>query len=471
MIKTYAYDVEILPNFFSVTIVDVGDYLNKFSNACDISIKKGKEIKTPKPLTQIYTVKEITNILSGINKYEFYITDKDDSQLLKMLGFFNDLRPSINQNGEKIINHLFGYNSNSYDKLMIAGLLMYGTQVNNVKELITKLYELSKTIISSQDDKEGLKNNYIIKLLNTYTLPYVNIDIMTIFALNKVGTGEDAKGNKIYFGKSLKQTSINLQWYELLEYELPPISDLDNKFYHKIDEYRGLNNEELNKRIKTWDRYIIDEWIPDMMKYNANDVFIVCEMIRLYIEEIRLRYNISKAYEINVLSSSRSNIADKLFVKFYSEFSGLSPQQWRGKKTERTAMAFKRIIFDFIKFKTPELQEMLEEMKKVIIYSIGKDAFKKEIKLGNLVYTIATGGLHSQDIPRELRSKLINIDSFTGKSANEMSANNNIWDNITDDSYIYVHWDIKTSGAPIKKYPLNCWNIVKIIVLQHKMKI
>ena len=41
MIITYAYDVEVLPNFFSVTIVNVSDYLKKFENACDISIKKG----------------------------------------------------------------------------------------------------------------------------------------------------------------------------------------------------------------------------------------------------------------------------------------------------------------------------------------------------------------------------------------------------------------------------------------------
>lgn len=449
MIITYAYDVEVLPNFFSVTIVNVSDYLKKFENACDISIKKGKEIKTPKPLTQKYTVKEIKNILDSVKKYQFYITDKDDSQLLNMLSFFNSLRPHINKQGIAVRYDLFGYNSNHYDKLMIAALLMYANQVNNSKELITKLYDLSKTIVSSDDDKEIIKNNYTLKLLSTYSLPFVNVDIMKIFALNKVGTLKNKKGEIVYFGKSLKQTSINLQWYEVLEYRLPPISEKDIDIYKKINKYKQYNIEYLNKNIEKWDRYIIEEWIPEMIKYNANDVFIVCEMIRLYIEEIRLRYNISKAYEIDVLSSSRSNIADKLFIKFYSEFSGLSPQQWRGKKTERTAMAFKRIIFDFIKFQTPELQQMLEEMKKVVIYSIGKDAFKREIKLGNLVYTIATGGLHSQDIPRELRSKIINIDSFTGKSANEMSADTTIWDTITDDSYIYVHWDIKTSGAPI----------------------
>ena len=151
---------------------------------------------------------------------------------------------------------------------------------------------------------------------------------------------------------------------------------------------------------------MIDEWIPDVMHYNTNDVFIVCEMMRLYTDEVKLRYQITKSYEVDVLNSSRSNMADRLFEKFYSEFSGLKPFQWKGKHTQRTVMSFKRIILPFIEFKTPELQLLLAEMKKTSVTSLGKDSFKKEIKLGNLVYTIATGGLHSQDIPRELKSNI-----------------------------------------------------------------
>ena len=444
MILSKAYDVEILPNFFSIVIVDVNDYLRVFADACEIN-KKGK--KSPIPLVQKYSVKEITERLTKVKKNKFYITDTDDSQLLQMLGCINDMRPhyeNITKNGQlvqiPVRIDMFGYNSNKYDRLMVAGLLMFANQTNTTKELITKLYELSKKIIETQDNPELAKNDYFLKTLRDYKLPYVDVDIMTIFALNKVGKGVNAKGETVYFGKSLKQTSINLQWYELLEHELPPISELDYNLYQKQPENKGLTINQLNRLIDKWDRFMIDEWIPDVMHYNENDVFIVCEMIRLYMDEIKLRYSISNAYDVDVLSSSRSNIADKMFIKFYSEFSGLSPQQWRGKTTERTAMAFKKVILPFIKFKTPELQQMLEEMKKVIIYSIGKDAFMREIKLGNLVYTIATGGLHSQDIPRELKSKLIYIDSpSTGDCANEVST---VWNTITDDSYIYVHYDI-----------------------------
>lgn len=425
--------------------------------------------KFPIPLVQKYTVKEIKEKLSSVVKYSFYITDKDDSQLLTMLGFINGLRPHYEIQKENDVEKqvpvrtdMFGFNSSKYDRLMVAAFLMFSNQTDNTKELITKLYETSKKIISSQNDYEIFKHDYLLGTLSKYKLPYTDVDLMTVFALNKVGKGVDKNGKTVYFPKSLKQTSINLQWYELLEYELPPISDKDKHFYEKDNTLKGINVENLNKLVEKWDRYIIDEWIEPTMYYNMNDSFILCEMIRLYIDEIRLRYSISSAYGVDVLSSSRSNIADKLFTKFYSEFSGLIPNQWQGNKTERTAMAFKRVIFPFIKFKTKECQELLEEMKKVVVYSTSKKALKEvsnkypefkylktnndtgwfEITINKLVYSIATGGLHSQDIPRELKSKLIYIDSSSTVDCTKEKTS--IWDNITDDSYIYVHWDISS---------------------------
>lgn len=463
MILSYAYDVEILPNFFSITIVNVGDYLRTFADACVIN-KKGNKI--PVPLTQIYTVEEIKEKLDKVQRKCFYITDTDDSQLLPMLGYLNEMRPHYTDERIAVRSDMFAYNSSKYDRLMVAALLMFANQTNSTKELITKLYETSKNIISLQNNPEMSRSDYFLSSLRKYSIPYKDIDVMTIFALNKVGKGVNSKGETIYFGKSLKQTSINLQWYELLEHELPPISDVDIHFYNKDYRYKDMTYDQINQLVDKWDRYVIPEWITDIMHYNLNDVFIVCEMIRLYIDEVRLRYNISKAYEVDVLSSSRSNIADNLFVKFYSEFSGLAESQWRGRKTERTAMSFKRVIFPFIKFKTKELQELLEEMKKVVIYSIGKKALKEiapkypelkylktnnesgwfEVKINNLIYTIATGGLHSQDIPRELKSKLIFVDDWKLSDCKEGGSKEedapSIWDVITDNSYIYVHWDI-----------------------------
>ena len=462
MINTYSYDVEVLPNFFCITITEVGSYLEIFKD-CVSNDGKNKPI----PLTQILTVAEIKNRLNNVKRKKFYITDTDDAQLLSMLGYINSMRPHYDDSNTPIRSDWFGYNSNSYDKYMIAGLLMYAGQTNSTKELITKLYELSKHIISLQDNEEMRRHDYTLSLCNKYPLPFVNVDIMTIFALNKVGSMIDDKGEKRYYGKGLKQTSINLQWYELLEYELPPISDKDIEFYQKDYRYKGISADKLNLLISKWDRFMLPEWIDATMHYNDNDVFIVCEMIRLFMDEIRLRYSIAHNFKIDCLSSSRSNIADKLFISTYSKRSGLTPEQWRGKKTERTAMSFKRVIFDFIKFKTKPLQELLEEIRGITLYSVGKKALKEiapkypnlkylktdtnsgwfEVTINKLTYTIATGGLHTQDIPRELRSKIELIDDFpTGEEKRakiaELAKAGTIWDNITDDSYVYIHFDI-----------------------------
>lgn len=463
MILSKAYDVEITPNFFSIVIVDINDYLKIFADACTIEIKKGKEKRTPIPLVQKYSVEDIKVKLASVRKEKYYITSTDDRQLLPMLGALNNMRPHYNSNNIPVRTDMFGYNSSRYDRLMIAALLMYANQSNSTAELITRLYETSKKIISLQDDSEMAKKDFFLTNLSKYSLPYNDIDIMTIFALNKVGTGIDSKGNKVYFGKSLKQTSINLQWYELLEHTLPPISEKDIMFYQKDLRYKSMSAEQINNLVDRWDRYIIDEWIPPMMHYNENDVFIVAEMIRLFIDEVRLRYNISKVYEVNVLSSSRSNIADKLFTKFYSEFSGLKYEQWGRKKTERTILSFNRVILPSIKFKTKELQELLEEIKQVATYSVGKKALKEvahkypnlkylktnndngwfEVAINKLTYTIAMGGLHTQDRPRVLKSKIVEMDiPSTGERSGEATTSDDVWDIMTDDSYIYTHWDI-----------------------------
>ena len=439
MRKLWAYDVEVLPNFFSITIVDLNDYLKTFED-CNDGSKKKKSI----PLIQKLSVKEIKSRLSKIKQYKFWISDFNDDMLLEMIGFINNLQPRfINEEKTKAIrNDMFGYNSGGYDKLMVAALLMYYNNTNNTKELIYKLYEVSKHIISMQNNKDLARNDYLLNELKNYSLPYTDIDVMTIFALNKCGKGVDKDGNTIYFPKSLKQTSINLQWYELLEHELPPISNIDAHLYYKIPKFKGIDIDGLNRLIGKWDRLMIPEWVDDVIHYNTNDVFIVCEMIRLYRDEIASRYSISKSFKVDVLSASRSRIGDVIFEKLYSDNSGLQPYQWKGKKTERNRFSLKKIIFPFINFKTKPLQDLLEEMKTITIYSIGKSAFERVVRLGDLDYTIATGGLHSKDTPRKLIS---NIKSNGLECIDEKG--NLIWENLSDDSYVYIHYDI-TSFYP-----------------------
>ena len=408
MIISKSVDIEIFPNLFSVTFVDLKSYLDTFRDCVD---KKGR----PKALTECLTVAEIKHRLDTVKSDIFYISDTDDSQLVELVGYINKMEAhyetttTIDGNVTQIPirTDLYGFNNLGYDDLMIKAFLMYFNRFDSTKYLIEFLYNISQKIIKLQSDKDAFWNDKELELIRNYRLPYATVDLQQVYGLHAatVLTNKDT-GVREKFGKSLKQTSINLKWHELLDFTLPPIDEEEyNLYWCKQDRYRGLTLSELNKLITNdFERYVLPKYVEPMLYYNKNDVFLCCEMVRQKPDEVKLRYSITNAFGVNVLSSARANIADKLTVKFYSNMSGLSPKQFIKERTERTKLSFKKIIFPHIKFKTPELQKMLSEMMQVTITRTNKDAFSKEIEFYGTKYTLATGGIHSQDPPRICRS-------------------------------------------------------------------
>lgn len=418
MIYSWGYDVECFPNMFSITFVDMKDYFNKFSDCID---KKGK----PLPLTEVLTVNEIKERLKNVNSKIFWISDKDDSQLLQLVGFINNMlakyENKIDENGvpyqEPVRYDLFGFNCQGYDDIIIKAFLMYYNMFDKPKYLLDKLKSINDKIIKLQSDKQLFYEDKELQLIRSYKLPYATIDVQQVYGLNSATVSIDKDtGERQKFGKSLKQTSINLKWYNLLDFELPEISKEEyDMYYANSSMYNKFSLDEVRDLIvNDFDRCIMPEYIQPMLDYNINDVFIVCEMARLKPDEIKLRYSITSAFGINVLCSARSNIADKLTVKFYSDISGLSKDKFIKDRTERTRLTFNKIIFDHIQFKTPQLQALLEDMKKVVIYRTTKDAFCRTVEFYGTTYTLATGGIHSVDPPRVCKS---------------------------DDKYIYRHHD------------------------------
>lgn len=430
MIISKAYDVECFLNLFSITFVDMQDYFQKFADCVD---EKGKPI----PMTEKISVKEIKERLDSCNKDIFWISDEDDSQLLSLVAYINSMQAKYETKTTKDGNiiqipiryDLFGFNVLGYDDLMTKTFLMYYNRYEKTKYLLEKLKSISDKIIELQKDKGTFYEDKELELIRKYRLPYQSVDLQTIFSLHSatVNINKDT-GERQKFGKSLKQTSINLKWYNLLDFKLPPITEEENdKYYRKnIIKYHNYNANQLNQLITNdFDRYVMPEYVEPMITYNTNDVFICCEMARLFPDEIRLRYSIKSAFNVDVLSSARANIADKLTTYFYSKYSGLHPKQFTKLRTERHKMSFNKIIFPHIKFKTPQLQELLEDMKKVSVYHTNKDAFSRTIEFYGTTYTLATGGIHSVDPPRICKS---------------------------DDKYVYRHHDYTSY------YPYIMWS-------------
>ena len=368
MIISKAVDVEIFPNLFSITFVDLKSYLSTFADCVD---HKGK----PKALTECLTVAEIKERLDKVESDIFYISDTNDEQLLECVSYINGMQACYktittkdgNVTQEAIRYDLYGFNNQSYDDLMIKAFLMMFNRFDTTKELIRYLYDTSKKIISMQNDKDRFYQDKELELIRNFRLPYATVDLQRVYGLHAATVNVDKEsGERVKFGKSLKQTSINLKWHELLDFTLPPINDEEYNLYWKnMPNVQNLTLSEINKLITNdFDRYVLSEYIEPMLYYNKNDVFLCCEMVRQKPDEVRLRYSITNAFGVNVLCSARANIADKLVAKFYENMSGLKRDQFIKGRTERTKLTFSKIIFPHIQFKTKQLQDFLNDIKK-----------------------------------------------------------------------------------------------------------
>lgn len=393
MIHSLATDIEIFQNLFSATFVDLQDYLKVFKDCGE------------KALTECLTVAEIESRLDKVKSDIFYISDTDDSQLLSLVEYINSKEAHF-ENDVPVRYDVFGYNNQAYDDMLFKAFMMYFNRFDNTKQLIAKLKEVSDKIISFQDDKDAFWKDRELDLIRKYPLPWATVDLFKVYALNSASVNVDKDtGERKKFGKSLKQVSINLKWHNLLDFKLPPIDDEEGDIYRKKDAYRGMTNEQLNHLITNdFDRYILPKYVEPMLHYNKNDVYLVCEIARQKPDEIKLRYSLGAAFNLNLLCAARSTIADKILNKFYAERSGLHIEAFKDLRTNRTALSFNKIIFPHIKFKTKQLQDLLEDMKKVVIYRTNKDSFVREITFYGTTYTLAAGGIHTQDKPVVLSS-------------------------------------------------------------------
>ena len=365
--NSMCYDVEVTRNYFSVVFVDLRSYLKVFSDCVD---NEGKAI----PLIDKLTVAEIKQRLETIPKKRFVLYEDDDTDLFSLLYW-------LQQKAD-----YFGYNNRKYDRLMLSALLMYYNQFDKPSKLITFLYETSQRVIRSSNNDTLWTDNFTSLILRN-NVAFRDLDLFQIFRLD-------------HYHKSLKQTSINIKWYNLKEYTMPPIGDLDRHYYHeRLPEAKGLTDRELNIHYRNvFERFIPKEYLNEMADYNDNDVYIVAELIRMNQEEVLLRYRISEEYKVDVYSASRSTIADKVIVKLYSKFTGLHPKAFIDTKTIRRKILVSEILSDKIAFSTPELNDILSDIRSLTLRG-EKGEFDREFTFMGTSYTIATGGLHSNEIP------------------------------------------------------------------------
>lgn len=351
--NTYVYDVELYPNFFDCTFIpeSVDTALIELYKKIDIkclAIKHGAD----DDLSIINADK--ADVLKAIGAKQFviwydYNTKKWRNDLPLLMDFF--------------IQHkiLTGYNSNNYDRIMLDILLneskyldVKGFNKKDNRHITEILFNHSTACVDF-----GKGYDRTLKFKKYYKRPFTDYDIQKILYLDKTYT-------------SLKQVAICLKWYR--------IQNLPYTFTKMISE-----NE-----------------IDDILDYNVNDVLITLELKRNQKSEIALREDISKEFGIDVRNMSRSSIGKAITTELYEKFSGINRKDFTDKKTERFRIKVASILNPKIKFQTKILNDLLRTVAaSTIVVGSNKeeDKFKHEFRFGDTIYTMALGGLHSQDNP------------------------------------------------------------------------
>lgn len=354
MNTAYFYDVEIYPNLFELTFIpaDVEQQL------IDVYISIDKLNLRDKHL----------NKTDNLEKYK-----KDKNTLLQAMGarqfiIFLDYKTGEWRNDGAFIMDFFiqhktltGYNSNNYDRFMLDVFInnyrycdARGYNKKEGKHITQILFDHSTSCIQF-----GKGYGKLLKFKKFYKPPYTDYDIQKILYLDKTFT-------------SLKQVAICLKWYR--------IQNLPIEF----------------------DRAIKPHEIYDICDYNVNDVLITLALTRNQKGEIELREDISNEFDIDVRNMSRSSIGKAITTELYEKFSGIPRKDFIEKKTDRWKINVASVLSDKIRFETRILNELLDKVRKSVIV-VGskedKDKFKHEFKFGDTVYTMALGGLHSQDDP------------------------------------------------------------------------
>lgn len=249
---------------------------------------------------------------------------------------------------------LIGYNNHNYDDKILRLFLYYRAQLCDYSnaDINKMVYSLSNSIIN---ESAYYSDNPVIETVSKWG-GFYSIDLMRTHYLDK---------KKI----SLKNVAVKLNWYKIEDLPYRPNLLIDSDMLNTIKDYC------------------------------INDVLITRDLWYKKIEDIKLRYTINEDYEVDVLSNSRSSIADKLLYKYYCASAGYTDKT---NYTNRTFVAFENLIDPNISFKTPHMKEFLNNLKLKVHNRYEK--FSDEVKINNTLYQLGVGGLHSVDTAGEFHS-------------------------------------------------------------------
>lgn len=143
-----------------------------------------------------------------------------------------------------------------------------------------------------------------------------------------------------------------------------------------------------------------EEQLNTVLAYCVNDVKSTKQIFLLSKSQIRLRNTLTQEYNINLYSASEPRISKEIFAYFLSNSLGIPKKELRTYKTRRTEIIVDDIILPYVSFKTPDLQNILSEFRKIVIDPLEtKGSLKLSMNYKGVKTDFGLGGVHGANSP------------------------------------------------------------------------
>lgn len=304
--------------------------------------------------------------------YKFEISERKN-QLRDLVKFFKQVDKYITwgdyytTNINIPANVIFcGYNNLHYDNPIINYIIEYEDKLMqyNIPTICSSIFNLSKTITTSSEDNIDAWKHW------KYQIWFDTFDILTMLYSNKLRVG-------------LKEIQVTMQ-------------------YPNVQEF-----------VCDWTKPLPLEDFDSMIDYNINDIESTSELLNRCKKDVDLRIAIEDEYGVRVLSKDGVNIGMKILTQKYLEKTGLTWWDIKDLRSPMSVIPLKDIILPFIKYDSPILNRVLEDMKGQIV-SPGRKGYENKFVFNNLRYSVGVGGIHSVNSPEIIIPRddemLIDID-------------------------------------------------------------
>lgn len=297
----------------------------------------------------VYDIEVFPNVFSCTLKN----TESGDIYTWELSERKNQLADMVDYFTQKI--YIFaGYNNHHYDDVIMNYIIEYAEGLNSspVLRSTDSIFNLSNVIVTSEDGDVSRYKQW------KYAHYFESFDILTMMFSSKLRVG-------------LKEMQLTMHYPNVLEYE--------------GDFRQHLKKEDIDK----------------MLFYNVNDVRSTSELLDILYNrgEVDLRLFLEQEYGFNALSMDSVKFGETLLLRECSNAMGISTYELKDMRSPMDYIPLKDVILPVISYKSKILQDVLEDMKKQIVYSKERKGYEKQFVLSNTRFSVGVGGIHSLNDP------------------------------------------------------------------------